>query len=132
MQRYAIERLELRTLLSGVGDAYVPPVDLRISLDLSPSWKFLRSDAAGAQNVAFNDSSWSTVDVPHSWNTLDGQDGGSNYYRGIGWYRKTLTVPGSFAGKSIKLQFGGSSLVTDLYIDGAFVVEHPGSFGACI
>ena len=61
---------------------------------------------------------------------MHGQDGGSNYYRGIAWYRKTLTVPGSFTGKSITLQFAGSSLVSDLYVDGTFIVEHRGAFGA--
>ena len=127
---YVIEPLESRRLLSGVGDVYVAPADPRITMDLSPTWKFLRSDAAGAQNVSFDDSSWSTINLPHSWNTLDGQDGGSNYYRGIGWYRKTLSVPATFSGKSITLEFGGSSLVTDLYVDGTFVVEHRGAFGA--
>ena len=68
--------------------------------------------------------------MPHSWNTQDGQDGGSNYYRGVGWYRKTLTVPATFVGKSITLEFGGSSLVSDLYVDGTFVVEHRRAFGA--
>src|SRR5579862_7856884 len=124
-----IEPLELRMLLSSVGDAYVPPVDPRITLDLSPGWKFLLGNPTGAQNVGFNDSSWTTVNLPHSWNTLDGQDGGSNYFRGVGWYRQTLTVPSSFSGKSITLEFAGSSLVTDVYVDGTFVTEHRGAFG---
>src|SRR5205823_3860559 len=82
-----IEPLEPRCLLSGVGSVYAPPADPRVLVDLSPSWRFLRSDAAGAASSGFDDSAWSIVDIPHSWNTLDGQDGGSNYYRGIGWYR---------------------------------------------
>src|SRR5438067_1027374 len=90
---FNVESLEPRCLLSGVGDTYAPPVDPRVSMDLSPSWHFLRSDASGAAGVGFDDSAWATVNAPHSWNTLDGQDGGSNYYRGIGWYRKWIDVP---------------------------------------
>jgi beta-galactosidase len=130
---FTIECLEPRQLLTGaggVGSVYTPPADPRASFDLSPSWKFLRSDATGAANPGFDDSSWSNVSIPHSWNTLDGQDGGSNYYRGIGWYRKSIDVPAAFAGDTIYIQFQGSSLVTDLYIDGNLIGEHRGAFGA--
>ena len=44
-----IEPLELRRLLSAVGGAYVPPGDPRISLDLSPGWKFLLGNPTGAE-----------------------------------------------------------------------------------
>ena len=56
---------------------------------------------SGAQSPTFNDSSWSIVDVPHTWNNLDGQDGGSNYYRGIGWYRHPLNLTAAEAAKEL-------------------------------
>src|SRR4051794_18761629 len=99
------ESLESRRLLSAAVDAGVE--NLRQGLDLDASWKFIKSNPTGAQNTSFNDSSWGTVSLPHTWNAQDGQDGGDNYYRGTGWYRKKITVPSSFSGKRIYLNFEG-------------------------
>lgn len=125
-----IETLENRQLLAGVGEAYAAPVDPRLSIDLSKGWKFIRQNVTGAQATSFNDTSWSSVNVPHTWNNLDAQDGGSNYYRGVGWYRRKVTVPSMFSGKSILLKFDGASMVTNLYVDGATVGSHSGGFAA--
>lgn len=37
------------------------------------------------------DAVWGSVDLPHTWNGEDGQDGGDDYYRGTCYYKKTLT-----------------------------------------
>src|SRR5205814_6495177 len=96
MPRAMIDRLEERRLL-----AFIPPADPRVVTNLDAGWKFLRADAANAQTVAFNDSSWSNVNVPHTWNNVDGQDGGNDYYRGIGWYRTHITPAAGLVGKSL-------------------------------
>lgn len=120
--RYDVESLESRTLLS------VAIPNLRADLSLDGAWHFQKGDVAGASAVGFNDASWSSVNVPHTWNNLDGQDGGNNYYRGIGWYRRHYAVPASLAGKELFLQFDGSNSVTDVYVNGAFAGEHAGGF----
>ncbi|HYO26323.1 MAG TPA: glycoside hydrolase family 2 TIM barrel-domain containing protein, partial [Lacipirellulaceae bacterium] len=63
----------------------------------------------------------------HTWNAADGQDGGSFYARGTGWYRKTVTAAelASLAGKSIYIEFDGASMITDLFIDGVQVDYQP-------
>ena len=38
--------------------------------------------------------------LPHTWNASDGQDGGNNYYRGIGWYRRHYTLPAERGGQA--------------------------------
>jgi hypothetical protein len=53
--------------------AFVPPADPRIVANLDAGWKFLRADATNARTAAFNDSSWSNVNAPHTWNNLDGR-----------------------------------------------------------
>src|SRR5204863_1053177 len=116
-RRFSAELLEGRVLLSG---NFTPPADPRIITSLDSSWKFLRSDAAGAQASGYDDSAWSPISLPHTWNALDGQDGGSNYYRGIGWYRRHLTPDASNAGKRLYLKFDGANSVSDLYINGTF------------
>src|SRR4051812_22558784 len=71
---------------------YTPPAP-RQRVDLNTGWRFTKGDVAGAEATAFNDAAWSAVDVPHTWNAADGADGGNNYYRGVGWYRRHYTVP---------------------------------------
>ena len=71
--------------------------------------------------------------LPHTWNALDGEDGGSNYYRGVGWYRQHLTVPADFTGGSRRqafLQFDGANIVTDVYLNGTHLGQHRGGFAA--
>jgi len=97
---------------------------------IDSSWVFNRSDVSGASAKTFNDSAWASVTIPHTWNALDGQDGGSNYYRGIGWYRRHFTVPADTTGRHVFLQFDAANIVTDVYVNGTLVGEHRGGFGA--
>src|SRR5437762_1361985 len=112
-----LEQLEDRRLLS------------RSVVSLDSSWQFIRQDVSGAAAVSFNDSAWTAVSLPHTWNNLDDQDGGSNYYRGIGWYRKHYTVPTAL-GQELFIKFDGALFTTDLYVNGTFVSEHKGGFAA--
>src|SRR5439155_15674063 len=41
--------------------------------------KFTRADVPGAAKVSFDDSAWQRIRIPHTWNNLDGQDGGNDY-----------------------------------------------------
>ena len=56
---------------------------MRNIVSLNAKWAF--SKTAEATPVAI-DETWETVDLPHSWNAVDGQDGGNDYYRGTAWY----------------------------------------------
>jgi beta-galactosidase len=113
---------------AGTGGAYVAPSSTRSDTLIDTGWKHLRSDATGASATAFNDSSWSSVTLPHTWNAMDGQDGNNNYYRGIGWYRRHYTPPASAAGKRIFLQFDGANIVATVYVNGTMAGTHRGGF----
>jgi len=64
------------------------------------SWRFHLGDAPGAQDVAFDDAAWRSLDVPHDW-SIEGEFseqnpagvGGGALPGGVGWYRKTFAVP---------------------------------------
>jgi beta-galactosidase len=101
----------------------------RTSASLSGTWKFVRSDVSGANATSFDDASWTNVTVPHTWNAMDGQDGGNNYYRGVGWYRRHVMLPADAQGKDVYLQFDGSNIVTDVWVNGTAVGQHRGGFG---
>jgi beta-galactosidase len=103
----------------------------RIDMNLDSGWAFHRADTPGAEAMAFDDGAWTRVDLPHTWNALDGQDGPATpYYRGIGWYRKHLTVPDEVRGKRLYLQFDGANILTDVTVNGRAAGSHQGGFAA--
>jgi beta-galactosidase len=112
--------------------SYTPPTSNRSDLILDDSWRFILADVPGATNVVFDDSSWTAITLPHTWNNLDGQDGGGNYFRGIGWYRRHYTVDGSYTNRQIFLKFDGANIVADVYVNGIFLGEHQGGFSAFV
>jgi beta-galactosidase len=103
----------------------------RVDTILNSGWTFQKADVTGAEAPTFDDSAWTQLDLPHTWNALDGQDGPATpYYRGIGWYRKHYTVPSSLMGQRLYLQFDGSNIITDVYVNGKAAGSHAGGFAA--
>src|ERR1017187_7729576 len=102
--------------------------DGRQLIGLDPGWKFLAGDDAHAPDPGFDDRSWQPVDLPHTWNAFDGQDGGNDYRRGPGWYRRHLAIDASLAGKRLYLQFDGACLMADVYVNGVHLGNHKGGF----
>ncbi len=120
---------------SRVVDAqYVPPANNRTDIILNTNaWKFIQSDVEAATNVVFDDSSWTSLTLPHCWDIADGQSyPPANFYRGIGWYRVHYTVDGSYTNREIFLKFDGANIVADVYVNGSFVGEHQGGFSAFV
>src|SRR5882724_4256404 len=114
------------------GQTYSPPSNPREDISLDAGWRFIRQDVAGAQTNGFDDSSWTNLNLPHTWNNLDGQDGGNNYYHGIGWYRSHFTPDGSYTNRQFFLKFDGAFLVTDVYVNGNYLGGHQGGFAAFV
>src|SRR3984893_6293883 len=73
---------------------------------------------------AFDDSTWTDVTLPHTWNISDGQT--PAYYRGPGWYRRHYVVPSQYAGRRLYLQFDAASKVADVFVNGTHVGQHRG------
>jgi beta-galactosidase len=110
--------------------AVAAPPAPRASVDLDPGWRFRKTDTPGAEAPAFDDAAWAATTLPHTYNADDGADGGNNYYRGVGWYRRHLRLDRALAGKSLFLQFDGAATVTDVFVNGKPAGEHRGDFGA--
>src|SRR3954454_7311716 len=96
---------------------------------IDDAWRFIRQDIPAARDTAFDDSAWQPVTLPHTWNNLDGQDGGADYYRGPGWYRRHLNIPAA-DGQRRFLRFEGASLKTEVFVNGKSVGTHNNGFGA--
>jgi beta-galactosidase len=116
--------------LPAVRAAYIPPFSRRVDIVLNSNWKFYRDDVSGAEDIKFNDSDWTTINLPHTWNNIDGQDGGNNYYRGIGWYRKHFVIDNTYTGRNIYLKFDGANSTTEVYVNGKKIGQHSGGYSA--
>ena len=108
--------ISLGLLMAAAAQTYTPPANNRVDINLDSGWRFIQQDVSGAQATNFDDSSWTNLNLPHTWDIPDGQDGpGTTYYRGIGWYRTHYTVDNSYAGRHFFLKFDGAFLVADVY-----------------
>ncbi|HEY5298781.1 MAG TPA: glycoside hydrolase family 2 TIM barrel-domain containing protein [Verrucomicrobiae bacterium] len=95
---------------------------------LDSDWKFQLGESTNAEAVNFNDTNWQTVSIPHNWGWENAQQG-KDFYRGPGWYRRGLNIVPE-TGKRYFLRFEAASLVADVYLNGKFLGEHRGGFGA--
>ena len=78
----------------------------------------------------FNDSAWQPVTLPHDWSITQlprpDQSNATGYFPGgLGWYRKTFTLPSSMAGKRISLDFDGVFDNSYVYLNGQLLGNHP-------
>jgi beta-galactosidase len=103
----------------------------RQKVNFNRGWRFLRSDATGAQNADFDDSKWVPVALPHDFDApydVGGANGGRSFYVGVGWYRKHFTVPASWSGQRAELEFEGAFSVTDVWVNGTKTGTHRGGY----
>jgi beta-galactosidase len=96
---------------------------------LDSGWHFQQGDPAGAQKPDFNDADWQPISIPHCWGWEQAQRG-EKYRRGPGWYRRELNIGKPQAGKRYFLRFEAAGSVSDVYLNGQFLGEHRGAFGA--
>lgn len=71
---------------------------------------------------------WIYVNLPHTWNAIDGQDGGNDYYRGTCWYAKTLARGDLPAADDYYLQFDGANASAVCYVNGREAGRHDGGY----
>jgi beta-galactosidase len=111
------------------------------SSDFDSGWRFALVNSAGitdptgayaeAQAPTFDDSSWRKVDLPHDWSIeLDptpagGTTSGTGFLPGgLGWYRKTFTLPRSASGKHVAVEFDGVYMDSRVYVNGQLAASH--------
>ncbi len=113
-------------MFAGVLCLILPAAAQRLTLNFNPDWKFVKADPAGAEAVSFNDSGWTNISAPHTYNDTDtfdhwsirGHHGEQNQWGGRTWYRKTFIVPQSQAGKKVYIEFEAVRQVAEVYLNG--------------
>ncbi len=122
-----------------IAEPYSPPASNRVNFNFNADWKFLKQDDPNAAQAAYDDSSWKTVSLPHSYNddkfrewisTRKDTKGESHYY-GLTWYRKHFTLDPSYAGRKIIVEFQGISLVAKFYLNGQPVGIYESGVAPC-
>ncbi len=94
-------------------------------------WEFTKGAPRDVELSKLNNSKWVLVNLPHSWNDKDVlADGKRGYYRGVGWYRKTIFFDSAENNKKHYLYFEGANQVADVYINGVFAGNHVGGYTA--
>ncbi|HKI68999.1 MAG TPA: beta galactosidase jelly roll domain-containing protein, partial [Verrucomicrobiae bacterium] len=123
--------LALATFATGAcaaDETYSPPASPRFVYNFNPDWKFIRQDGTNAETADFDDSKWTTVSTPHTFNDTDSYDhiishsGGDRHaWTGIVWYRKHFKLPARDAGDKIFLEFEGIRQAARFWVNGHFV-----------
>lgn len=91
---------------------------MRRIIDFNGSWQFKKTDT------------WESVTLPHTWNAIDGQDGGNDYYRGTCIYRKSFERPEMSGGERVWLEFNGAAHASEVSLNGKKLVRHKGGYSA--
>ena len=71
---------------------------------------------------------WNFVNLPHTWNAIDGQDGGGDYYRGPGCYTKAFQKTDLPQAERYYLEINGANAIADVYLNGQHLAHHEGGF----
>jgi beta-galactosidase len=100
------------------------------SFDLG--WKFHLGDVTGAQASTFDDSAWTSLDVPHDWSislsfsqSSASGSGGGYLDGGVGWYRKSFSLPASSTGQRELVQFDGVYMDSTVWMNGTQICARP-------
>jgi beta-galactosidase len=104
----------------------------RQSFTINDNWKFkyFQTNMEDVNFINANDSSWSYVNIPHTWNREDAFDDNCEYRRGYGWYSKTFFLANHPKDMKIFLHFEGANQVTHVFINGNHVGKHIGGYTA--
>ena len=94
---------------------------MRTILNFNHNWHFCKT-----ADVPVSLPAWEQVNLPHTWNAVDGQDGGNDYWRGTAMYAKAFSKPAHEG--VVVLEFLGAAMTADVYLNGAHLTHHEGGY----
>ena len=101
------------------------PSQIRKTDSFNDNWKFHLGDVGNGQAVDLNDTDWRTLNLPHDW-SIEGEFskdnpagvGGGALPGGIGWYRKSFTLPSADTNKLVFINFDGIYRNSEVWLNG--------------
>ncbi len=110
---------------------YTAPASPSATFNFNPGWKFIREDVTNAEQVAFDDSKWTDVSAPHTYNDVDSytdiishSGGDRRAWTGITWYRKHFKLPAGAKDGKVFLEFEGLKQAGRFWVNGKFAGKY--------
>ena len=108
------------------------PSKVRQTELFTKNWQFFLGDIPNGQSQDLNDSEWRTLNLPHDW-SIEGEFskdnpatiGGGALPGGIGWYRKTFTIPESDKDRLTFIDFDGVYRNSEVWINNHYLGKRP-------
>jgi beta-galactosidase len=108
---------------------------VRSVIDFNKDWKFYLGDDSAAKEPGYDDSKWRKLSLPHDWSIesdfkkdFPATNQGGALPGGIGWYRKTFTLPSSAKNKNIRIEFDGVYRNSEVWINGHYLGKRPNGY----
>ncbi len=98
---------------------------MREIFNLNTKWAFTKDANEIPQTMP---EKWYWVTLPHSWNEIDGQDGGTDYYRGTCYYAKEVKKIDLPENAKYYLEIRGANSSADVYVNGKKLAHHDGGY----
>ena len=97
--------------------------------NINAAWSFTKDAVSVTEDSSvLTQGSWESVDLPHTWNGIDGQDGGNDYYRGTCYYAKRMKREEFGDAPIIYLEFEGANSSAAVYVNGREAGHHDGGY----
>ncbi len=98
---------------------------MRQIINLNSKWAFSKMATEVPSAI---DNKWCFVNLPHSWNAIDGQDGDNDYFRGTAYYAKTIVKNDFPEADRYYLEIRGANSSADVYLNGKNLAHHDGGY----
>ncbi len=98
---------------------------MRSVLNFNAKWAFTKQ---AVEIPTALPTDWEAVNLPHSWNATDGQDGGNDYHRGTCYYAKQIVVDDLPKADQYYLEIRGANSSADVYVGGEKLAHHDGGY----
>ncbi len=97
---------------------------MRNIVKINDGWSFYKNNA----DVSALSGECEAVNLPHSWNAVDGQDGGNDYFRGACVYTKKFAKADLPEGEKVYIEIRGANSSAELFVDGKSLKVHHGGY----
>ena len=98
---------------------------MRQIINFNAKWAFSKEATQLPTQI---DSKWNFVNLPHSWNAIDGQDGDNDYFRGTAYYAKAFNKMDLPEAQQYYLELKGANSSADVYLNGKLLAHHDGGY----
>ena len=97
---------------------------MRSVVNFNAKWAFAKE----SQVPVSMPSDWDAIDLPHCWNSVDGQDGGNDYFRGTCCYAKSFAKADLPSAARYYLEIQGANSSAEVYLNGVQLAQHDGGY----